>query len=442
MRKQPPLILCPTHYERRHLRGELSRLGIGAEFDVCGVGPGSVNRWLERSDQARVDRSPAGRRVILAGIAGGLDPSLHLGFVATAGKIVGAGAEQAAEHPSFFPTILKDPAVTIASVDRVCATPADKQLLRERTGASLVDMESGAFAAAATVRGWKWGVVRGVSDRADHGVDQWLIDILKVDGSVDAPALLRAICASPRRLAMMVAINRFASATLAAVAREIDALLRTRHTEVPRPTRTLVIGGTFDPPHRGHAVIAAKAAEFLKCGRILVVPCATNPLRRDHHSASGADRLEMCRRAFAGLKGAVVDPREVQRGGPSFTIDTLREIARELSLAREDLVLLIGSDSAMQFEKWKEWRELEERVAMVAVVARKPAKARDIGDELCAKFDALGSDGARWRAAVLPVEAPTLSATQLRAMLTGGEPLGDLVDPAVEEWIGQRGLYA
>lgn len=447
MRRQLPLILCPTHYESRTLRSALAARGVDAEFAVCGVGPGAVARWFACAHLAKPHASPPGRRVILAGLAGALDHTILAGTSRIISRVRGVGADQSRESASSYcPPLQGDFGVTLASLDRACCSVAEKSALALRTGAALVDLESASFASCATRAQWNWGIVRGVSDGADEPIEAWTSSLLLPCGSISIPALLRALASNPARIATLLLLSRSSSNALKHVASDIDALLRARHTAQPKPARTLILGGTFDPPHVRHAEIAREAARFLRCTRIIVIPCACNPLRQDHRGASASDRLEMARRAFASLPSAVIDPREINRAGLSYTVDTLAEISRELALSREDIILLIGSDAALQFDRWKEWREIDERLALIGVVLRGSAQEtmthRELSDALCAKFDALGSDGARWARAVLPLAAVDLSATAIRARIACGQPLDDLVHPAVADWIRQRGLYA
>lgn len=440
---RPPLILCPTSHELAVIHEAVASRGIVAEYSQCGVGPAGIRRWAARDAMASPERSPPERTVILAGLAGGLDPALKLGFAATASCIVAAGDDEANPKPRFVPPLHGDHGVVIAGVDRLIPTAREKRALHEASGAALVDMESAAFAAVAGARGWRWGVVRAVSDDAHSDIPKWIVDILHINGSVNVPALARTILGDPRRLRLLCKIGSITRGPLHAAGAEVAALLSSVHSLPPPKGGTLVFGGSFDPPHLRHAEIAVAAAKHLHCENIVIVPSATSPLKESPSSASEEDRLEMARLAFASVPGAMVDSREIDRGGVSYTVDTLRELLEERRLPREKLFLLIGADQAMAFDHWREWREIDERLATIAIVARPPNRPDDLRKQLRAKFAGLGCDGDRWARAVLPIEPVDLSSTRVREMAEAGatDALAPALHPSVLQWIRDRGLY-
>ncbi len=441
MTDHPPLILAATEFESSALRRALESRGISADFSTIGVGPGAVVRWSQINAHAQCDRSPRTRRVVLAGLAGALDEALCVGDVRDVCEVIAAGAECARPSAIFTAPSSRARSVAVASVDCACVDAQSKRALRASTGAALVDMESAAFAALASARGWNWSVMRVVGESAAHGIPPWMSQLVRDDGSLNRVELAKMLLHPSRAMALM-AMARDAKRAMTALGDALSSLVGDARTARTRPPRTLVFGGTFDPPHRRHCEIVAQAAAVLHCDSIIILPAGQNPLRPDHSAASNEDRLEMTRRAFAQLARATVDPRELARGGRSFTVDTLREIAAERGLARGDLVLLIGADQALQFDLWKDWREIDERLATLAVVPRPPYDANQLSLTLAQKFAALGSDGERWKRAVLPIVAVELSASEVRARLRTSQPIGDLVQPEVEAWIRQRGLYA
>ena len=433
-----PLILVPTRFELSAIKRYALNHALRAEFECVGVGPGAVLRWSRTSATAQASHSPAGRIVILAGLSGALDPSIKFATVRTARKIVCAGSDFERPSASFVPTLQSVETTTIAAVDEIITTAARKSALWRASGCEMVDMESGSFASLATLRQWDWGVLRVVSDDASSEVPEWICSVLHNDGSIDAGALFFACVQDPRRALTLLQIGRVLRKPLEALADELVRLLK----RATAPPRTLVFGGTFDPPHRRHCEIVAEAAAMLQCDSINIVPAGESPLRSDQVCASVEDRLAMTRRAFASVPHATIDTRELTRPGKSFTVETLREIAAERRLTRENLVLLIGSDQAMQFDQWMAWREIDEKLATVAVVARPPCEPVQLARDLASKFAALGSDGERWKRAVLPIKAVELSASEVRTRLRAGQSIDDLVLPEVQEWIHQHGLYA
>ncbi|MSQ90452.1 MAG: nicotinate (nicotinamide) nucleotide adenylyltransferase [Phycisphaerales bacterium] len=438
-----PLILAPTDFEMGAVAAAVFKCGIHAEFATIGVGPGAVVRWSQRDPLASSQRSPRGRRVILAGLAGGLDPRHAVGSVHRASRIIACGAEHARPSAVYWVPAQSRDGVTIASVDRIYGRVEHKRLLHAKTGAALVEMESAAFAMLASARGWNWQVIRAVSDDAESALPGWIAKLLNDDGSMSRTGLI-ATALRPSRWRALLKIGTDAKFAAEALGGGLVELLCERGVaSVPQATtRTLVFGGTFDPPHCHHRAIVAAAAKLLGCDSIIIVVAGQAPLRTDLAAASSADRLEMARLAFADLRDVEIDAREVNRAGASFTVDTLRELASERGLSRESLVLLIGGDQALQFEQWNEWRAIDNSLATIAVVARPPLDADSLRAKLGQKFSGLGADGPRWERAVLPLESLDCSASAVRARLRDGQPIGDLVCAEVESWIRQRGLYA
>ena len=118
------------------------------------------------------------------------------------------------------------------------------------------------------------------------------------------------------------------------------------------PVAIGILGGTFDPPHAGHVAAAVAAHEQLGLDEVRVIPAGQAPLRTGAPVASAADRIAMCRLAFAEHAWAVVDDRETRRDGTSWSVDTARELAREHPSAR--LVWILGADQLARLDRWKE----------------------------------------------------------------------------------------
>jgi nicotinate-nucleotide adenylyltransferase len=109
-----------------------------------------------------------------------------------------------------------------------------------------------------------------------------------------------------------------------------------------------IFGGSFDPPHVGHLLVAQDAVTALSLDRLLIVPAAQQPLKGQH--ASAADRLAMVQRCFDGVSGMVVDPIEIDRGGLSYMVDTVESLQRREPTAA--LHLLIGE---RQVVTWRQF---------------------------------------------------------------------------------------
>ena len=131
-----------------------------------------------------------------------------------------------------------------------------------------------------------------------------------------------------------------------------------------------VLGGTFDPPHMGHLLAASDALELLGLDQLLLVPAAEQPLKREAVVASASDRLAMTRILVDGDARFRVDPLEIDRGGLSFTVDTLRSLqARHGGPEAVALGLLLGEDVIATLPKWRESEALPQ-IAEIGVLTR------------------------------------------------------------------------
>ena len=118
-----------------------------------------------------------------------------------------------------------------------------------------------------------------------------------------------------------------------------------------------IYGGTFNPVHAGHVGIARRAIDDIALDKLIVVPTSLSPFKADNHEPSMPwDRLELVQAAFRDIEKATVDLREINRGGVSYTIDTVREIAAENPGA--ELFFIIGEDNVGDLSKWKDAVEL------------------------------------------------------------------------------------
>jgi nicotinate-nucleotide adenylyltransferase len=210
----------------------------------------------------------------------------------------------------------------------------------------------------------------------------------------------------------------------------------------PADDRPVVIfGGSFDPPHRRHVEVARAIDALLKAQQILVVPARCNPQRPDGPVAGEKHRLAMGALAFADLPDAQVLPIEIDRPGPSYSIDTVREVLAMQDrgeLRKGPLRLVVGSDQALNFRTWKDWEHLA-ALATPAVVVRPPHTREEWPALLAASMDAAWA--ARWLSWTLPVDPVDASSTEARRRLAAGEPLGDLLPPAVAAYVRSAGIY-
>ena len=128
-----------------------------------------------------------------------------------------------------------------------------------------------------------------------------------------------------------------------------------------------ILGGSFDPIHHGHLILARAAKEELGLDRVLLIPANKSPHKADTKPATAEDRLKMAQLAIDSEEGFEVSDTELRRPAPSYTIDTLREL-RTLH-PRDEFVLLIGGDNAATFDTWREPDEIR-RLAQIAVLDR------------------------------------------------------------------------
>ena len=196
-----------------------------------------------------------------------------------------------------------------------------------------------------------------------------------------------------------------------------------------------IFGGSFDPIHHGHLILAETCREVLRLDRVLIVPAATSPLKPHGPIASDLDRLEMCRLATADNDSFVVDPIELERGGVSFTIDTVRSIA-----AREpvEIYLVVGSDAVAQFAAWKEPAELL-RMVQLAVVQRAGDEPVDFTN-VATLLDV--QDRENFQPTLVPIPLLEISSTELRRRVAAGRSIRYQTPPAVEGFISSKELYS
>jgi nicotinate-nucleotide adenylyltransferase len=187
-----------------------------------------------------------------------------------------------------------------------------------------------------------------------------------------------------------------------------------------------MFGGAFDPPHRAHVALARAAIAQLSLDRLFIFPTG-DAWHKARALTPAGHRLAMARLAFAGVQGAVVDDLELRRTGPTYSLDTLRELQARFPAAL--LHLLMGEDQAAGFTRWHGWQEIV-RMAVLCVAGR--------GDG--AGVEALRAlPGARLQILQLP-QMPE-SATEIRARLTAGQEIAELVEPAVASYIESHSLY-
>ena len=187
-----------------------------------------------------------------------------------------------------------------------------------------------------------------------------------------------------------------------------------------------VFGGTFDPPHVGHLLVASDAREALKLDRLIFVPTGVQPFKVDMPAvASGQDRLEMLRLAIADDANYVVDDAEINRKGLSFTVDTLEHLSERHPAAQ--LFLLLGEDLLAGFGQWRNPARIRELATIAAVRRAGPASP--------------GIEPIASGVVMVSTRRVDVSSTEIRERLRAGKSIKGFVPESVERFIDARGLY-
>lgn len=182
-----------------------------------------------------------------------------------------------------------------------------------------------------------------------------------------------------------------------------------------------VLGGSFDPVHHGHLLAARGLRERLGLDEVRLIPAGEQPFKTGRHGAPAAARAAMAELAVEGEPGLLVDRIEVDRPGPSFTVDTLEALASRLP--GTNLTLLLGADAAAEFDAW-----------------RTPARIRALAEVVV--FSRVGAGPAPGGFRTVELPAVDISATAIRARVRAGQSIRYLVPDPVAAYIAAHRLYA
>jgi nicotinate-nucleotide adenylyltransferase len=183
-----------------------------------------------------------------------------------------------------------------------------------------------------------------------------------------------------------------------------------------------LLGGSFDPVHNGHLIVGQVAAETLGLECLRFLPAREQPFKQGQHAAPAEHRAAMLALAIAGTPGFALERAELERAGPSYTVDTLRTLRqREPGV---ELVLLLGADAATDLPLWHEAREIP-RLAQVVVFARPGSLVPE--SPLISR--------------TISVPAIDISATELRRRVREGRSIRYWVPDAVAEYVASHRLY-
>jgi nicotinate-nucleotide adenylyltransferase len=193
-----------------------------------------------------------------------------------------------------------------------------------------------------------------------------------------------------------------------------------------------IFGGSFDPVHNGHLALARACQQQAGLDEVWFTPTAVQPLKQKGPHASDVERVEMLRLAIGDNDAWRVCTLEIDRGGMSYTIDTLRQLDEELPDA--SLFFCIGSDALRDVARWKEPRGIF-ALSTPLVVHRAGEPHPDL-----ASLGKLCTPGSQPQLVEMP--AMDISSTEIRRRVASGEPIDALVPAAVANYIAERGLYS
>jgi len=189
-----------------------------------------------------------------------------------------------------------------------------------------------------------------------------------------------------------------------------------------------LLGGSFDPVHLAHIALANQACQSLNLDTLQLVPAA-DPWQRAPLKASAQHRLNMLEAAIRQHPRLSINPIEIERGGKTYTIDTLEQLPAD---ARYYWIL--GSDQLQNFCTWHRWQDLIRHVELV--VAARPGSSLAAPEPLSQALASLGKPITR-----LPFEPMPISASDIRTRLRSGQSTEGLLDPAVMQYIQAQHLY-
>ena len=198
-----------------------------------------------------------------------------------------------------------------------------------------------------------------------------------------------------------------------------------------------ILGGTFDPVHNGHLQIATRIFHKLEISEMHFMPCAV-PVHRREPMASISHRCEMIELAISACDGFLLNRLEVERTGPSYSVDSLRALKQKYD---EQIVLLLGSDAFNGFENWKDPDEIL-RLAKL-VICHRPGVVPDAALFAEQWVDSLDAFSLQPDGAILSIEvdANQCSSTEVRRQIASGNCNSDCIHPDVASYIKQHNLY-
>ncbi len=198
--------------------------------------------------------------------------------------------------------------------------------------------------------------------------------------------------------------------------------------------RTGILGGTFDPVHKGHIAIAEAARDEYQLDRVLVMPSGVSYLKAGTNVTPAADRGAMTELAIRGVPGLVYDDREIRRPGNSYTCDTISELRAEFP--EDELFYIVGADTILSIHRWKDIQVIFDGCTLLAAMRGEAAadpKVLEEKERLSREYDA--------RIELLSCPRIDISSTFLREAVRKGGDIREYVTEAVADYIRAKGLY-
>jgi len=187
-----------------------------------------------------------------------------------------------------------------------------------------------------------------------------------------------------------------------------------------------ILGGTFDPPHFGHLVLAQEISEKLKLNRVIFIPSAVPPHKTENEVSSAKHRFEMIKLAIKGNKLFSVSDIELKREGPSYTVNTIKELKK--IYAKAELFFLTGSDILEEILSWKDPQEIYRSIKIV--IGLRPG------------FDEIDPNNQfAQKSQIIEITSLDISSTLIKDKIKKGESIRYLVPRKVEEYIRKKKLY-
>lgn len=198
-------------------------------------------------------------------------------------------------------------------------------------------------------------------------------------------------------------------------------------------TRIGIFGGTFSPPHNGHIAAARAFMEQMWLDILYVIPTGLPPHKEADSLVSAEHRLEMCRLAFSGMEGVYVSDMEIQRGGRSYTVETLRELAGD----DRRLFFLCGTDMMLTLDQWREPDEIFRLCYPVYIRREADEETSALIVKKIAEYNEKFGKVVR-RIVTDPIE---LSSTRVRQSIQEGSLSSNMLPASVEKYISDNHLY-